>query len=93
LDDSIRNNADLTGQVIEDTAEDKTKTRRVAYLKNLSLPALAGVARDLSGAMRHLINLERTAFNLDADDTGKQQVVNFGVLTGLNLKPKERPIN
>lgn len=50
-----------------DTANDESAARRSAMMKAVALPTRAATVRDLSQALRHLIGLERQAFNLDGD--------------------------
>lgn len=75
------NHVDELGQAIEEEiAETKDakakaelearKQRRARLLKTIGLQSRAGVARDLSQAMRNLIGLERQAFNIDARHEG-----------------------
>ncbi|MES2319999.1 MAG: hypothetical protein V4631_21165 [Pseudomonadota bacterium] len=48
----------------EETKNDETAQRRVQLMRAVSLPAQAGVLRDLATAMKSLIPLERVAFNI-----------------------------
>jgi predicted DNA-binding protein YlxM (UPF0122 family) len=63
-------------EVLEDLIHDETKgkdgertdyKRRSAMLRAVALPAHAGVLRDLSGALKNLIPLERQAYGIDED--------------------------
>lgn len=58
---------ELHDAILDETAADRDKKRRNAMLKAISLPARAGVMRDLAGALSRLIPLERTAFSLDEE--------------------------
>lgn len=57
-----------------ETARDETTARRTAMMKAVSLPAHAGVLRDLSQALKNLIPLERQAFNIDEDSGRIDQI-------------------
>lgn len=52
-------------------AEGAGQQQANAIRKAVSLPARAGVMRDLSQSMQRLIALERQAFNLDEDGSGE----------------------
>jgi hypothetical protein len=58
---------ELQDTIIDETKGDRDGKRRNAMLKAISLPARAGVMRDLAGALSRLIPLERTAFSLDEE--------------------------
>ncbi|MFP5513410.1 MAG: hypothetical protein ACLGJC_10050 [Alphaproteobacteria bacterium] len=51
-----------------ETSDDDNAQRRNQMLRAVSLSSHAGVAKDLSAALKNLIPLERQAFNLDADE-------------------------
>jgi hypothetical protein len=88
------NHAAMTADIMELTKNDTDGgKRRAELLKNIGLSVRAAGARDLAGALKHLTMLERQAWNLDAENEAVKPVVNFGVLTGLYLKPKEKTIN
>lgn len=60
-------NLDEVEEAIEaETGADQNGQRRSMMLKAVALPSRAGVLRDLSGALKNIIGLERQAFNLDA---------------------------
>jgi hypothetical protein len=67
--------------IIDDTPPDENGKidikRRNAMLKAVSLPAHAGVLRDLSVVLKNIIPLERQAFNIDetADSDGPDAVL------------------
>jgi transposase len=67
LDDAATHRAHLEDEIEHETVGDKVGKRRVAMLRAVSLPAHAGVMRDLATAMKHLVGLERQAFGLSAD--------------------------
>ena len=55
---------ELEGIIDEETKADATTQRRAQLMRAVSLPAQAGVLRDLTAAMKNLIPLERQAFNI-----------------------------
>ena len=81
---------------IEETIVDETKSeegkaeqkRRNMMLKAVSLPAHAGVLRDLSVAQKNLIYLERQAYNLD-DTDGSDDAPDSIVITVNRKRPDE----
>ena len=54
-------------EALEDTVVEMTEPgpRRAAMLRAVSLPAHAGVVRDLTAALKNLIPLERQAYSMD----------------------------
>lgn len=60
-------NRELLGEIIDEQADEEEwdHRKRAAAQRAISLPARAGVMRDLATAMKTLQGLERTAFNLD----------------------------
>jgi len=64
---AVQNRDDLEAVITDETKEDSNTKRRQAMLKAISLPAHAGVLRDLTAALKNIVSLERQAFNLDAD--------------------------
>ena len=53
------------------TANDANSTQRRALEKLTGLGARSGAMRQLTASLRDLVTLERTAFSLDVDDSGK----------------------
>lgn len=65
---------DLVEEAIdEETKDDGHRQRRALMLKAVSLPARAGVIRDLTTSMKNLQGLERQAFGLKDDFTGEDE--------------------
>jgi hypothetical protein len=63
---------ELADAVEDEIAKDSSSTkarRRTAMMKALSLPSRASAALALAGAMRHLVGLERQAFNIESGDS------------------------
>lgn len=67
LDDAATHRTHLEDQIERATTGNKGCKRRAAMLRAVTLPAHAGVMRDLATAMKHLVSLERQAFGLSAD--------------------------
>ena len=68
LDDAAQNRDELETQIeVETTGQDGKVNykRRSSLLKAVSLPAHAGILRDLTIAQKNLIGLERQSYNLD----------------------------
>lgn len=68
LHEAAKNRAEIEEEIIEDTKGSDGKPdlrRRNRMLKAISLPAHAGVLRDLSQSLKNLIPLERQAFSID----------------------------
>jgi hypothetical protein len=81
------NHATLTADIVEMTKDDTDGgKRRAEMLKNVGLPVRGAGARDLAGALKHLVTLERQAWNLDAENGEAKQVVNFGIYTGFSKR-------
>lgn len=59
----------------EVTSKDQDPRRRNALQQAVSLPSRAATARQLTGALKHLIDMERQAFSVDkyASDLGSRQ--------------------
>lgn len=60
----------LEDLIEEDTKDDNSARRRQALMQAVSLGAHASVVKDLSGALRNLITLDRQAYNLGTKDGG-----------------------
>ena len=68
LDDAAQNRDELETQIEAETTGQDGKVnykRRSSLLKAVSLPAHAGILRDLTIAQKNLIGLERQSYNLD----------------------------
>ena len=65
LEEAAGNRQEIEEEIIADTGDDDNGRRRTQMLRAVSLPSHAGVIRDLSTAMKNLIQLERQAYNLD----------------------------
>lgn len=65
LKDAAENRDEIEEAIYDETKDDISTQRRTRMTKAVSLPAHAGVLRDLTTAMKNLIPLERQAFNLD----------------------------
>lgn len=65
LEEAAGNRQEIEEEIIADTNDDDNGRRRTQMLRAVSLPSHAGVIRDLSTAMKNLIQLERQAYNLD----------------------------
>ncbi len=65
LDATTSHQGELTAQILAETEEDASGQRRSAMLKAIGLPSRAATLRDLTFSLRHLVGLERQAFNLD----------------------------
>jgi hypothetical protein len=65
LDDVAQSREDIETTIEKETDGDKDTKRRNSMLKAVSLPTHAGVARDLSVALKNLIPLERQAYGID----------------------------
>lgn len=74
LEVAAGNRETIESDIYEDTKGDKKidSKRRNAMMKAVSLPAHAGVLRDLSTALKNLIPLERQAFNIDDQGAGDE---------------------
>lgn len=68
---------EIEEEVELETAGDRDTKRRNLMLRAVSLPSRAGVIRDLSGAMRNLVGLERQAFSLDVEGGSAPGVQNM----------------
>lgn len=55
----------VEASILDETANDKSRERRTQMLRAVSLPSRAGTIKALASALRDLVPLERTAFNLD----------------------------
>jgi len=78
---------DIEEVIIDETKDEEGKAdqkRRNRMLKAVSIPAHAGVLRDLTTAQKNLISLDRQAFNID-EDGGKD-----GAPTELQLSAEDR---
>lgn len=62
----IEKRDEIEDAIEDETAKDKNPVRRSMMLKAVALPSRAGVIRDLTGALKNLVGLERQAFNMDA---------------------------
>lgn len=65
LNEAAAHRDDIEEAIEDDTREDKTAERRNRMRRAVSLPMHAATMRDLSQALRHVVGLERQAFNLD----------------------------
>ena len=65
LHDASVNRAEIQEAIMEETEDDKDYKCRNRLLKAVSLPVRSGVMLNLSAAIKNLITLERTAFNMD----------------------------
>lgn len=71
---------EMEAEIIAETGDDKSGTRRAAMLRAVSLPGRAAVMRDLATAARNWISLERIAFGLVdevADEPVSVRIVRF----------------
>lgn len=66
LHEAATNRDAIEEAIYDETRGDENLQRRNQMLRAVSLPAHAGVVKDLSAALKNLIPLERQAFNLDA---------------------------
>jgi transposase len=64
LDDAAAHRIDFEEEIENETFGDRGGARRASMLRAVSLPAHAGVIRDLAVAMKYLVGLERQAFGL-----------------------------
>jgi hypothetical protein len=71
LSEATKNRHEIEEAIEDETADDDGPKRRNMMLKAVALPSRAAVMLSLSGAMRHLIGLERQAFNLGNDEAPK----------------------
>lgn len=89
---------ELEGIIDEETAADVNLVRRNQLKRAVSLPAHAGVLRDLSAAMKNLIPLERQAFNISdgadeppaeetTDDDLDRQIALYAAKAGIGFTP------
>ena len=65
LEDSTINKEEIVEEIEADTAGDRNNIRRQNMLRAVALPTRAGIMKDLAGAAKILIDLERRAFSLD----------------------------
>ncbi len=65
LEESTIQNGEIIETIEAETAGDKNGLRRQSMLRAVALSTRAGVMKDLAGAAKILIDLERRAFNLD----------------------------
>lgn len=79
LDEAARSRDTLEDDIHEETrgilGEKPDAKRRNAMLKAVSIPAHAGVLRDLSVTLKNLIPLERQAFNLDEPGVSLEDIL------------------
>ncbi len=68
LSAATSNLGEIEEAIEAETESDKSPQRRSAMLKAVSLPSRSSAMLSLAGALRHLVGLERKAFNLDDDD-------------------------
>lgn len=87
LRDAAESRDQLEDDIAEDTKEDNTIQRRARMMKAVSLPAHAGVLRDLTTALKNLIPLERQAFSLDDGDGGDNPLKSLLEKVSGNQKP------
>lgn len=72
LEEAATMRADIEEMIENETAGDEDTKRRNMMLKAVSLPAHAGVIKDLGNALGKLVFLERQAFNIDGRGAGDQ---------------------
>ena len=82
---AAENREELESEIIEHTNDDGSgkiaHKKRVSMLKAVSLPAHAGVLRDLSVAQKNLITLERQAWNLnDTFDPDDEEITEIPIV-------------
>ena len=70
LEESTIQNDEIVEAIDQDTASDKNNIRRQNMRRAVALPTRANVMKDLAGAAKILIELERRAFSLDDPDNG-----------------------
>lgn len=58
---------EIEDAIVDETATDINGTRRSAMLRAVALPSRSTIIKNLSGALKDLIALERQAFGLDID--------------------------
>jgi len=68
LDFTTSHISELQDDIYEETKDDTAQKRQSFMLRAVSLPSRSSTIRDLTLALRHVINLERQAFNLKAED-------------------------
>jgi hypothetical protein len=91
--DEIRDTID------EETAGDRTATRRTMMKRAISLPSRAAVLSSLSSSGRNIQYIERLSHNLapalphdeGSRDTGPYQIVQYDDMAEKPYKPKEAP--
>lgn len=71
LEQVAQEREDIETTIDKETEGDKDTKRRNSMLKAISLPTHAGVARDLSVALKNLIPLERQAYGIDNGSEGE----------------------
>lgn len=69
------------GEAIEaETNDDRDSRRRTQMLRAVSLPARAATMRDLSAAMKNVVQMERLSYALDDDARRETQPTSLGSL-------------
>lgn len=94
LEQGTAENESIAEAIEEETAGDKNGIRRQNMLRAIALPSRANVLKDLAGAAKIFIELERKAFNLDQPDEKPAQDALAALLQncqGTSFKPVANP--
>lgn len=83
LEESTIHNEEIVELIEAETASDKNNMRRQNMLRAVALPTRAGIVKDLAGAAKILIELERKAFNLDEQPATATVIIHESALDEL----------